>query len=117
MSPKAIAVVGLSALALAANGCGGGSESEAEKFRASFEKEFSTAPWYRHVTGIKVKENGLEVRTDLGPESAWHGEGSGETSLAICREAWGVAVETGAIDRSEGVYVKGRGGGGLISCA
>ena len=116
MSPKAIAVAGLSALALAASGCAGDSDPEAE-FRVAFEKEFSTAPWYHHVTGIEVKDSSLEVTTDLGPESKWDGEGSGETSGAICRAAWGVAVATGLIDESEGVGVKGRGGRGLIGCA
>ena len=52
MSGRAIAVAGLSAIALAASGCGGDSDPEAE-FRAAFEKEVSGAPWYHHITGIK----------------------------------------------------------------
>lgn len=117
MSPKAIAVAGLSALALAASGCGGDSDPEA-KFRAAFEEEFSAAPWYHHVTGIEVKDDGLKITTDLGPESAWDGESeSGETSRVICRAAWGVAFDNEVIDGSEGVSVKGMDGVGLIGCA
>ena len=67
VSPKAIAVAGLSALAIAATGCSGDSESEAE-FTAAFTKDFSTAPWIHHITGVKVSSkypNSLEVTTDL----------------------------------------------------
>ena len=72
MSPKAIAVAGLSAIAVAASGCGGDSDPEAE-FRAAFEKEFSAAPWYPHITGIEVADESdrphIKVTTDLGPEN------------------------------------------------
>ena len=67
MSPKAIAVAGLSAIALAANGCGGDSDSEAE-FSAAFKKDFSTAPWIDHITGVKMSSEyptSLVVTTDL----------------------------------------------------
>ena len=52
MSPKAIAVAGLSAIAIAASGCGGDSDSGAE-LSAAFKKGFGEAPWYHHVTGVK----------------------------------------------------------------
>ena len=117
MSPKAIAVAGLSAIALAASGCGGDSDPDAE-FRAAFKKKFGEAPWYHHITGIEVKDTALDITTDLGPESAWNGEGEwSETSGVICRAAYGVAIETGAIDGGEGVGVMGRDGVGLGGCA
>ena len=53
MSPKAIAVAGLSAIAIAASGCSGDSDPEAE-FRAAFKKSFGEAPWYHHITGMEV---------------------------------------------------------------
>lgn len=118
MSPKAIAVVGLSPIAIAASGCGGDSDPEAE-FRAAFKEKFGEATWYRHITGIKVKDRALNVKTDLGPESAWDGEGEwSETSGVICRAVFGVAIETGALDGGEGgVGVTGRDGVGLGLCA
>lgn len=67
MSPKAIAVAGLSAIAIAAGGCSGDSDAEAE-FTAAFKKDFSTAPWIHHITGVKMSSehsNQLEVTTDL----------------------------------------------------
>jgi len=60
VSPKAIAVAGLIAIAIAASGCSGDSDPEAE-FRAAFEKEFSAAPWYHHITG-----NGSRPRERMG---------------------------------------------------
>ena len=120
MSPKAIAVAGLSALAIAASGCGGDSEAE---FRAAFKKKFGEAPWYHHITGIEVNDKAgnvtaVNVTTDLGPESAWDGESEWSgTSGVICRAAYGVAIETGAIDGGEGVGVMGRDGVGLGGCA
>ena len=73
MSPKAIAVAGLSALAVAASGCSGDSDPEAE-FRVAFKKKFSAAPWYHHITGMEVTDASgrphIEVSTDLGPGTA-----------------------------------------------
>ena len=84
MSPKAIAVAGLSAIAIAASGCGGDSDPAAKfrawfnnlKFRVAFKKSFGEAPWYHHITGIEVNDKAgnvtaVNVTTDLGPESAW----------------------------------------------
>ena len=49
---------------------------------------------------------------------AWDGEGEWSgTSGVICRAAYGVAIETGAIDGGEGVGVMGRDGVGLGGCA
>lgn len=69
VSGKAIAVIGLSALALAASGCGGGSESEVEKFASSFEERFGETSWYGHITGMKLSSGNLEITTDLDSPS------------------------------------------------
>jgi hypothetical protein len=70
VSRRAIVVAGLSAIAIAASGCSGDSDPEAE-FRAAFEKEFSAAPWYHHITGMEVTDESgrphIEVTTDLSP--------------------------------------------------
>jgi len=72
VSPKAIAVAGLSAIAIAAGGCSGDSDAEAE-FRVAFEKKFSAAPWYQDITGMEVEvadgsgSAHIELTTDLGP--------------------------------------------------
>ena len=110
MSPKAIAVAGLSAIAFAASGCGGDSDPEAE-FRAAFEKEFSAAPWYHHITGIKVKDRGLVLRTDLAPKSDFDAVGM------ICGAAYRFAIEKEAIHHEGYVRVKDRDGVGILSCA
>ena len=78
MSPKAIAVAGLSAIALAAGGCSGDSDAEAgspvdvTKLRAEFKERFGTpgneAPWYRRITAINWANGQLEVTTDLSPD-------------------------------------------------
>jgi hypothetical protein len=107
VSPKAVAVAGLSALAIAASGCGGGSDAEAE-FHAAFKKSFGEAPWYHSVTGIEVKDSAVEITTDLDPDSDYAG--------SICTPAYGVAIQTGAIDGGEAVFVKGRDGVALAGC-
>ena len=144
MVPRIIVVAGLSAIAIAASGCSGDSDAEAEsppattteqvetqppaqstvdmaKFRAAFKKNFGVAARYHHITGIKVKDGGLVLRTDLAPKSDFDAVG------AICGEAYGVAIETGAIDSGEYVNVHGladvasdskdRDGVGILSCA
>jgi len=100
----------MSAIALAASGCGGDSDPDAE-FRAAFKKKFGVAPRYHHITGIKVKDGSLVLRTDFAPKSDFDAVG------AICGEAYGVAIETGAIDSGEFVNVKDRDGVGILSCA
>jgi hypothetical protein len=113
VSPKAVAVAGLSAIAIATSGCSGDSDPEAE-FRAAFEKEFSAAPWYPHVTGIKVKDRSgrppqIKVTTDLGPEN--------ETASTICSAAINFAFESGAVDEFPEGMVTGSEGVGLGGCA
>ncbi len=115
MSPKAIAVAGLSAIAVAASGCGGDSDPEAE-FRAAFEKEFSAAPWYPHITGIEVTDESdrphIKVTTDLGPEN-----NGTETLRTICLAAINFAFESGAVDEIPEGAVTGSDGVGLGACA
>ena len=68
MSPKAIAVAGLSAIAIAGSGCGG--DSDEVKFRAAFKKSSvrhrgtTTSPGWRWRTGAVAD---IELTTDLGP--------------------------------------------------
>jgi hypothetical protein len=79
--PRTVVVAGLSAIAMAASGCSGDSDAEAEsppattteqvetqppaqptvdiaKFRAAFKETFGTPPderpWYRLITGMKI---------------------------------------------------------------
>ena len=102
MSPKAIAVAGLSALAFAASGCGGDSDSEAE-FSAAFKKDFSTAPWIRHITGVTVSSehsNSLVVTTDFD-------EASDTPTGAICRAGFQFADDHEVGDGIEAVLVIG----------
>ena len=115
MSPKAIAVAGLSAIAIAASSCSGDSDPEAE-FRAAFEKEFSAAPWYHHITGIKVKDGSgrphIKVTTELGPEN-----NGTETVRTVCLAAINFAFESGAVDEIPEGTVTGSDGVGLGACA
>ena len=120
MSPTAIAVSGLSSLAIAASGCSGGSESEGEKFPASFEDRYGNsdneATWYRHVTGTWMGDDGFfKIRTDLGPETE---EGAEMSGKVICRAASGLALELGQLgDGIKGVIVIGSDGGAVVGCA
>jgi hypothetical protein len=117
---------------IAASGCSGGSDADAEssvadaespaadaespvdssEFRAEFKERFGVPPneespsWYRHITAINMGNRYLEITTDLGPKQ-------GETALAICREAAGIALDFGI----EGAKVKGSDGVGLVGCA
>ena len=86
------------------------SDAEAD-FLAAFKKKFGVEPQYHHITGIKVRDGGLVLRTDFAPKSDFDAVG------AICGEAYGVAIETGAIDSGEFVNVKDRDGVGILSCA
>ena len=115
VSPKAIAVAGLSAIALAAGGCSGGSESEAEKFRASFEERYGSpeneATWYRHITGMRMGDDGyFKITTDLNEAN--------DTAGTICGAASKLALELGELgDGIEGVIVMGSDGVELGGCA
>ena len=94
MSRRAIVVAGLSAIAIAASGCSGGSDAEAEspvditKLRAEVTERFGTppneAPWYRHITAINWANGRVEVTTDLD---------EGETFGGLCRHVFGLAFE------------------------
>ena len=99
MSPKAIAVAGLSAIALAASGCAGDTESGAD-VSAAFKERFGEAPWYRHVTEVKMSSaehpNSLEVTTDLD-------EVSETLTGAICHA--GFSLEHEVVDEIEAVVV------------
>ena len=100
MSPKAIAVAGLSAIAIAASGCGGDSDSGAE-LSAAFKKDFSRAPWIHHITGVKMSSehsNWLEVTTDID-------EVSDPLVAAICRAGFQFADDHEVGDGIEAVQV------------
>ena len=85
------------------------------EFRAAFEKEFSAAPWYHHITGIKVKDRGLVLRTDLAPKS--DAVGGFDAVGAICGVVYRFAIEKEAIHHEGYVRVKDRDGVGILSCA
>jgi hypothetical protein len=69
------------------------------------------APRYHHITGIKVRDGSLVLRTDFAPKSDFDAVG------AICWEAYGVAIETGASDSGDWVPVKGIDAVGILSCS
>jgi hypothetical protein len=120
VSRKGIAAAGLSAIALAASGCSGGSESEVEKFPASFEDLYGSpdneATWYRHVTGTRMADDGyFKITTDLGPENDEESEMSGKV---ICGAASKLALDLGELgDGITGVIVIGSDGGMVVGCA
>ena len=134
----ALGILALTA-GIAASGCSGGSDADTEssvadakspaadtespaadaespvdssEFRAEFKERFGVPPneespsWYRHITAINMGNRYLEITTDLGPKQ-------GETALAICREAAGIALDFGI----EGAKVNGSDGVGLVGCA
>ena len=91
VSRRAIVVAGLSAIAIAASGCTGDSDPEAE-FRAAFEKEFSAAPWYHHITGMEVEvadgsRAHIRLLTDLGL-------GDGQPDRGFCGEVRDFAFDS-----------------------
>ena len=102
MSPKVIAVAGLSAIAIAASGCSGDSDPETE-FTAAFKKDFSTAPWINHITGVKRSSEyptSLVVTTDLHKASETLGG-------AICHAGFQFADDHELGDRIEAVVMLG----------
>jgi hypothetical protein len=131
--PKAIAVAVLSSIALAAGGCSGGSDAEAESppattteqviqspglsavdisvLRAAFKERFGTpgneTPWYRLVTGLKIAHGRVEVETTLDPGSSFG---------RMCRAIWGLASEFLKEDRELVVAVIAS-DGGVGGCA
>lgn len=111
MLPRAVAVAVLSSIAIAASGCGGDSDPEAE-FRAAFEKEFSAAPWYHHITAMEVKDGTLEITTDLDSPSK-----AGEIERGICGRAATLALDLGVLgDLFRGVVTTGSDGAELGGC-
>ena len=106
MLPKAIAVAVLSSIAIAASGCSGSSDAEAEgqvdirRLRAEFTERFGTPgnerPWYHLVTGLKWVPKALvtqtstygrlEIETKLDPESGFAENG-------MCGGVYGLARE------------------------
>ena len=99
MSLRAIAVAALSAIAIAAGGCSGDSDPETE-FSAAFKKDFSTAPWIDHITGVKLSSSSptLEVTTDLD-------EVSDTLTGAICEAGFQFADDHEVGDGIEAVRV------------
>ena len=98
VSPKAMAVAGLSAIAVAASGCGGDSDPGAE-FRVAFKKSFAEAPWYHHITGMKMSsENStwLEITTD---------DPASEIQRGICGAAMRFALDHEVGDGIHEVHV------------
>ena len=142
MSSKAFAVAGLSAIAIAAGGCSGDSDAEAEsppattteqvetqrpappavdiaKFRAAFKERFGTpgdeASWWGHIIGMKMDYGDyqiLEIATDLAPPD------SSSVGPEICQAASNLAIDLGELgDRIKWVSVMGSDGVGLGGCA
>ena len=123
MLPKAIAVAVLSSIALAAGGCSGGSDADAEgplditKFRAELKERFGTppneAPWYRHITAIdfpneQTLEQTLVVTTDLD---------ASESRMIPCGLLWKLAFEQADKPNSLGVAIAGSDGAMFGGCA
>jgi len=117
--PKAVAVAVLSSIAIAAGGCSGSSDAEAEgpvditKLRAEFKERFGTppneTPWYRHITAINwAKGQTLEVTTDLD-ESKSRG--------IPCGLLWKVAFEQADKPNTLGVVLVGSDGAEFGGCA
>ena len=121
MSRRAV-VAGLSAIAMAASGCGGDSNPEAKfrawfnhvKFRVAFKQSFGEAPWYHHITGMKAADGGLlGITTDLGPKSD-----SETVALTICGAASKIAADLGELgDGIKAVQMTGSDGVELGGCA
>jgi hypothetical protein len=131
VSGKAIAVAGLSAIALAASGCSGDSDTEAEstpatttehvetqpaapstvdiaKLRAAFKERYGTpgdeASWWGHITGIKVpsvKEGHRTLVISTDLEKIGDRIGA-----ALCHAGFAVARDSGAFEGIEAVVVK-----------
>ena len=107
MLPRAVAVAVLSSIAIAASGCGGGSDPEAE-FRAAFKKKFGEATWYQHVTGIEVEDTWVEITTDFDQES--NPSYTGPDGRGICGIAMHFALNNEVGDGIEGVRMMGSDG-------
>ena len=122
MSPKAIAVAGLSAIAIAASGCGGDSDSASAseaKFRSAFMKRFATAPsalqWYDRITGMEVVDGRLEIATDLEPDTDDVLYNARAYAEAICQGVLNFSFESNA-EGIETTSVTGLDGVPLAQC-
>jgi hypothetical protein len=108
----------LSAVAIAASGCGGDSDAEAE-FRAAFKERFGTpgdeTSWYGHITGMKLSSGRLEITTDLAAKRLSADET--ETVMAICSAALKFVLDTEALDGRPTTGVIGSDGAVLGNCA
>jgi hypothetical protein len=135
---RIIVVAGLSAIAMAASGCLGDSDAEAEsppatttaqvktqpraqsavdiaKFRAAFKETYGDQPWYGQITGMKMAGRTLEIATKLDPGSSTDEDSDGP---AICHAGAKLALDFGELgDGIESVTVLLSDGVGLGSCA
>ena len=121
MSRKAIAVAGLSAIAIAAGGCSGDSDAETDaKFRSAFKKRFATAPsalqWYDRITGMEVVDGRLEIATDLESDTDDVLYNARAYAEAICQGVTNFSFE-GNAEGIETTSVTGIDGVPLAQCA
>jgi hypothetical protein len=115
VSPTAVAVAGLSAIAIAASGCSGDSGAETDspiditELRAEFKQRYGEAPWYKKVAAIEWADGRIEVTTDLDEAT--------EASAPPCGDLRDLAFEL-ADDPTAigGVVVVGSGGAELRGC-
>ena len=126
MFSKAVAVAVLISIAIAAGGCRGGSEAEAEgpvditKLRAEYKERFGVPPnvvapeWYAHTTAINMVNGRLEITTDLTPEEY----AASDILREACAQPLGLAFELAEPDTIElTAAVFGVGGVPLGGCA
>ena len=129
--PRIIVVAGLSAIAIAASGCSGDSDAEAEsphattteqvetqppaqsavdiaKLRAAFKERYGTpgdeASWWGHITGIKVPSVKEGHRTLV--ISTDLDEIGLRLQGMMCNAGFAVARDSGAFEGIEAVVVK-----------
>jgi hypothetical protein len=129
-----IAVVGLSAIAIAVSGCTGDSDAEAEtppatttgqvetqpparsavdiaKFRAAFEETFGERPWYGQITGMKMAQITTTKKAYRTLEITMTLDPESEIDVGtICEAAFTVAHNLGVRDGIEAVRVMGSDG-------
>ena len=93
-----------------AAGCSGASDEE--KFRSAFEKNFSDAPWYPHISEMEVVPDGwLDITTDLDLSA-------NVTTRTICGAASRLALDLGMLGNGiSGVRMVGPGGAEQGGCA
>ena len=136
MLPKINVVAALSAIAIAASGCMGGSDAEAEsrpattteqvatqtpaqspvniaKFRASFKEAFGDQPWYGQITGMKMSQitTTQKAYRTLEITTTLDRESADDAQGAICEAVFNVAENTGVGDGIEAVRVINADGG------